>query len=164
MANLEITITELTSICREVLEDAYLQMRNRASWDLNCPVVVVDARHQPPRQVQIGVGGVGGVVPVSTAIENPLIREWLEISAEVAQPQEAMDEMLSRYASDFSDAYADFQDEKIRKGGCLIGSDDLAAFVNQSRTAYPEKIAVLAVLPGAEEHQWSVIPFSWTPA
>lgn len=164
MANLEISITDLALVCRDVLEDAFRQMKNRASWDLNCPVVILDARHQPPRQVQIGVGAVGGVVPVSTAIEHPLVREWLELSGEMDQPQEAMADMLNRYGDAFRDAHADFQDEKIRKGGCLIGADDLAAFVNQSRTVYPNKIAVLAILPGADEHQWSVIPFGWTPA
>ena len=164
MANLEITINELVMVCRDVLEDAFRQMKNRSGWDLNCPVVVVDAREQPPRQVQIGVGGVGGVVPVSTAIEHPLVRQWLELSTELEEPQQAMEEMIDRYGDAFSDAYADFQEEKMRKGGCLMGADDLASFVARSRSDYPEKMAVLAILPGAEAHQWRVIPFGWRPA
>ena len=57
--------------CHEVLSDAFRQMRNRAAWDLNCPVVIIDARDQPPRQVQVGVGSVGGVVLVQQPSRTP---------------------------------------------------------------------------------------------
>lgn len=163
MANIHIGITDLTAACQEILSDAFRQMKNRSSWDLNCPVVVLDARNQPPRQVQIGVGGVGGVVPVSTAIEDPLIREWLELSAELDQPEDAQKQMLDRFGQDFEDSYTNFQEEKIQKGGCLIGTDDLTKFVHQSRSVFPDQIAVLAVLPGLKDYQWSVEQFSWKP-
>ena len=163
MADVNIKITDLTAVCHEILSDVFRQMKNRSSWDLNCPVVILDARNQPPRQVQIGVGGVGGVVPVSTAIEDPLIREWLELSTDRDHPEDSQKEMLHQYGKDFEESYTNFQEEKIQKGGCLIGTDDLTSFVQQSRSIFPHQIAVLAVLPGSREYQWSVAKFCWKP-
>ena len=88
----------------------------------------------------------------------------MELTTELEEPQQAMEEMIVRYCDAFSDAYADFQEEKMRKGGILMGSDDLASFVARLRSEYPEKMAVLAILPGAEAHKWRAIPFGWRPA
>ena len=58
-------ITELKSELSQLARE----LKNRAEWDLSCPVVVVDARQTPRRVVATTVRGITGVITTSRTID-----------------------------------------------------------------------------------------------
>ena len=139
-------------------------VKARLVWDLNFPVAVIDARHDPPLFTQSSVGSLGNILRVSTKIDHPLIRELFSIYPDRGA-EAAVDEMLNGQNGDeFAIVFQEYQDEK--KGGTLMwGADDLSSFVVKSRTCFEDdELAIAAVFPaeiGEEGHALATFGIPW---
>ncbi len=126
-------------------------VKSRLIWDLNHPVAVIDARHQPPVLIQSKVGTLGNVLRVSTKIDHPLIRRLFEIYPDRGTDS-AIEEMLSGpNGTEFAAIFNEYQEEK-KAGTLMWGADDLASFVVKSRTCFEDdELAIAAIFPAESE-------------
>ena len=93
MQDPSVVVRRLINELRDDMSEAGRELRNRSVWDLQCPVVIIDARSTPNRVVRTSVRGVTGAIATSNVIDDPLMRSFLERFREVGA-DEALDEFL----------------------------------------------------------------------
>ena len=93
MEDPSVVVRRLINELRDDMSEAGRELRNRSVWDLQCPVVIIDARSTPNRVVRTSVRGVTGAIATSNVIDDPLMRSFLERFREVGA-DEALDEFL----------------------------------------------------------------------
>ena len=93
MQDPSLVVRELITELRDEMSDAARELRNRANWDLQCPVVVIDARTRPRRVLKTSVGGLTGAITTSNIIDSPLLRTFLMRCREIGS-EEALDEFM----------------------------------------------------------------------
>ena len=155
----------LTSLCSRhssVLESSYKQLRSTDVWDLSSSVVLIDNRRTDSQATIVPVGGLSNVVPVSTTIDNELLKGWIELSSKVGA-EEAMNQYLDEHGEAWAEAYQAFADERESRGSMLMGTDDLTAFISRSKDTYPDDLAVLVMMVTNQENEWTLVQFSWRP-
>ena len=57
-----LVIRQLINELRDDMSEAGRELRNRSTWDLQCPVVIIDARSEPNRVVRTSVRGITGAL------------------------------------------------------------------------------------------------------
>ena len=155
----------LQSLCARHANDlrqAYTQLTADTTWSLSTPVALIDNRRTDSRLTVVPVGGVSNVLPTSATIGNPLIGKWVALSAEMGD-EEAMNLMLDQHEDEWADAYTAFKTEREERGRMFLGIEDLSSFAFKSRDCFPAQIAVMTILPGDTEKDWSIVTFSWSP-
>ena len=83
MKDPNLIVRQLIRELREEMSDAARELRNRAAWDLQCPLIVVDARERPMRVLKTSVRGLTGTITTSNVIDDPLIRTFLRRHREI---------------------------------------------------------------------------------
>ena len=77
-ARLDLLVAE----CRPSFVEAARKLKETENWDFTCPCVVMDGRTDEVKVSVVGVGSVANVVPASSAIDSPEVKEWIEIATE----------------------------------------------------------------------------------
>ena len=93
MDDTNLVVRQLINELRDDMSEAGRELRNRSCWDLQCPVVIIDARSEPNRVVRTSVRGITGAIATSNVIDDPLMRSFLVRFREVGA-DEALDEFL----------------------------------------------------------------------
>merc|ERR1712100_964041 len=107
---------QLISELRDDISEAGRELRNRSAWDLQCPVVIIDARTEPNRVVRTSVRGITGAIATSNVIDDPLMRSFLQRFREVGA-DEALNEFLQGpEAERFSELWDIYNDEAQQQG------------------------------------------------
>ena len=156
-ARLDLLVAE----CRPSFVEAARKLKKTENWDFTCPCVVMDGRTDEVKVSVVGVGSVANVVPASTAIDSPEVKEWIEIATERGA-EVAFAEMFNGpedKAERFSEAYDQLKEERESGLKGLWSADDLAGFVSKSRAAYPKALGAVALLPGDDRQTHSVLTF-----
>ena len=78
MEDLTLVVRQLISDLRDDISEAGRELRNRSAWDLQCPVLIIDARTEPNRVVRTSVRGITGAIATSNVIDDPLMRSFLQ--------------------------------------------------------------------------------------
>ena len=73
-----LVVRQLINELRDDMSEAGRELRNRSTWDLQCPVVIIDARTEPNRVVRTSVRGITGAIATSNVIDDPLMRSFLD--------------------------------------------------------------------------------------
>ena len=154
-------VRKLISELRDVMSDAARELRNRAAWDLQCPVLVIDAREQPKRVLKTSVRGLTGTITTSNVIDNPLLRSFLRRTKEVGD-EEAFDEFTNGpEAEQFSMLWDRYADERHRHGLAVWSYSDAAKFALKSKQCFEQgDIACVAITEGNETDDHGVLTFS----
>ena len=71
-------VRQLISALRDDMSEAGRELKNRSAWDLQCPIVIIDARTNPHRIVRTSVRGITGAIATSNVIDDPLMRSFFE--------------------------------------------------------------------------------------
>ena len=74
-----LVVRQLIYELRDDLTEAGRELRNRSTWDLQCPVVIIDARSEPKRIVRTSVRGITGAIATSNVIDDPLMLSLIHI-------------------------------------------------------------------------------------
>jgi hypothetical protein len=146
-----------------VLRDGARRLCEKKSWSpVDCPVVVIDNRKSPSSAEICAVGSLARLVPASSAIDNPEIKEWLQL-ARANGHEDAFSEMLSRRGEDvgcrFAEAYGLFQTERREGVECLWSTNELSHFVVKTREAFPTAIGCIALWIGEDGKNPGVMTF-----
>ena len=154
-------VRKLISELHDVMSDAARELRNRAAWDLQCPVLVIDAREQPKRVLKTSVRGLTGTITTSNVIDNPLLRSFLRRTKEVGD-EEAFDEFTNGpEAEQFSMLWDRYADERHRHGLAVWSYSEAAKFALKSKQCFEQgEIACIAITEGSETEDHSVLTFS----
>ena len=67
-----LVVRQLINELRDDMSEAGRELRNRSTWDLQCPVVIIDARSAPNRVVRTSVRGITGAIATSNVIDDPV--------------------------------------------------------------------------------------------
>lgn len=150
-------ITEL----RDDLSEAGRELTNRSAWDLQCPVVIIDARTDPNRVVRTSVRGITGAIATSNVIDDPLMRCFLERFREVGA-DEALDEFLQGSEGErFAELWEVYSDEADQQGLAVWSHNDAAKFVLKSKTCFNDgQLACVAITSGDHPEAHDVLTFS----
>ena len=81
-----LVVRQLINELRDDMSEAGRELRNRSIWDLQCPVVIIDARSEPNRVVRTSVRGITGAIATSNVIDDPLMLSLIHISEPTRQP------------------------------------------------------------------------------
>jgi len=150
-------ITEL----REDMSEAGRELRNRSVWDLQCPVVIIDARTDPNTVVRTSVRGITGAIATSNVIDDPLMRSFLERFREVGA-DEALDEFLQGSEGDrFAELWDTYNEEAHLQGLAVWSHSDAAKFVLKSKSCFDDgQLACVAITSGDRRESHDVLTFS----
>ena len=154
-------VRRLISELRDDMSEAGRELRNRSAWDLQCPIVIIDARTNPHRIVRTSVRGITGAIATSNVIDDPLMRSFLERFREVGA-EEALDEYLHGPEGErFAELWDIYNDEAQRQGLSVWSHTDAAKFVLKSRTCFDDgQLACVAITSGEDADAHDVLTFS----
>ena len=154
-------VRTLISELRDEMSDAARELRNRATWDLQCPVIVIDAREHPKRVLKTSVRGLTGTITTSNVIDNPLLRAFLARFKQVGA-EEALDEFMhGPEAERFSRLWDRYTDERHRHGIAVWSYCEAAKFALKSKQCFQQgEIACVAITEGNETEDHGVLTFS----
>ena len=154
-------IRRLISELRDGMSEAGRELRNRSSWDLQCPVVVIDARIIPNRVVKTSVRGITGAIATSNVIDDPLMRSFLDRFREVGA-DEALDEFLEGPEGErFAELWDTYNDEAQLQGLAVWSHSDAAKFVIKSKTCFDDgQLACVAITSADQRNAHDVLTFS----
>ena len=163
MTKTDDAIKQLCGENRDVLESAFRQMKMEGGWSLNSVCLVIDARRQT-RVIQTTIGGVNGVITVSSASDHPLVQRWLALVSEMGD-KPALDVMMNGDdGEEFCDAFEALKEERKERGQCLWTMTDCSEFVLRSKDAHAQgELSCIAVLPGSDKADWQMATFNWVP-
>ena len=159
--SLQSRLDVLVAECRSTFVEGARQLKQKESWDFNCPVVCVDGREAEVTATVSAVGTLANLIPTSSAIDSPEVREWLAIASEKGA-EVAFAEMFNGdedRAERFSEAYDQLKEERRSGTKGLWSADDLAKFVMKSRSCFPHSVGAVALLPGERGQSHSVLMF-----
>jgi len=154
-------VRRLISELRDEMSEAGRELRNRSSWDLQCPVVVIDARIIPNRVVKTSVRGITGAIATSNVIDDPLMRSFLDRFREVGA-DEALDEFLEGPEGErFAELWDIYNDEAQLQGLAVWSHSDAAKFVIKSKTCFDDgQLACVAITSADQRNAHDVLTFS----
>jgi len=154
-------VRHLISELRDDMSEAGRELRNRSVWDLQCPVVIIDARSNPNRVVRTSVRGITGAIATSNVIDDPLMRSFLERFREVGA-DEALDEFLQGPDGDrFAELWEIYNDEAQQQGLAVWSHSDAAKFVLKSKTCFDDgQLACVAITTAEGRDAHDVLTFS----
>ena len=161
MKDLPLIVRKPINDLRDEMSDATRELRNRASWDLHCPVIVIDARKHPMRVLKNSVLGITGTITTSNVIDNPLLRSFLARYKEVGA-DEAHDEFMHyQDAEHFSMLWDRYTDECHLHGLAVWLYSEAAKFALKSNQCFElGEIACVAITEGKETNDHGVLMFS----
>ena len=154
-------VRKLISALRDDLSEAGRELRNRSAWDLQCPIVIIDARTNPHRIVRTSVRGVTGAIATSNVIDDPLMRSFLERFREVGA-DEALDEFMhGSEAERFAELWDIYNDEAQQQGLAVWSHSDAAKFVLKSKSCFDDgQLACIAITKAHDRDAHDVLTFS----
>ena len=161
MQDPRLVVRELITELRDEMSDAARELRNRANWDLQCPVVVIDARTRPRRVLKTSVGGLTGAITTSNVIDSPLLRTFLVRCREIGS-EEALDEFMhGPDAEQFATVWERYSEEQQEQGLAVWSHTDAAKFALKSKRCFEDgQLACVAITEGDERDDHSVLTFS----
>ena len=161
MSNPALIVRKLVTELRDEMSDAARELRNRSSWDLQCPVIVIDARKIPRRVLKTSVRGLTGTITTSNVIDNPLLRLFLRRVREVGV-EAAHDECMNSPDSDQVFMLWERYSEERRGLGMAVWSySDAAKFALKSKQCFEQgEIACVAITEGSHGNDHGVLTFS----
>ena len=154
-------VRQLISALRDDMSEAGRELKNRSAWDLQCPIVIIDARTNPHRIVRTSVRGVTGAIATSNVIDDPLMRSFLERFREVGA-DEALDEFMhGSEAERFAELWDIYNDETQQQGLAVWSHSDAAKFVLKSKSCFDEgQLACIAITKAHDRDAHDVLTFS----
>ena len=154
-------VRQLISALRDDMSEAGRELRNRSAWDLQCPIVIIDARTNPHRIVRTSVRGVTGAIATSNVIDDPLMRSFLERFREVGA-DEALDEFMhGSEAERFAELWDIYNDEAQQQGLAVWSHSDAAKFVLKSKSCFDDgQLACIAITKAHDRDAHDVLTFS----
>ncbi|MCB4376989.1 MULTISPECIES: hypothetical protein [unclassified Synechococcus] len=154
-------VRQLISALRDDMSEAGRELKNRSAWDLQCPIVIIDARTKPHRIVRTSVRGITGAIATSNVIDDPLMRSFLERFREVGA-DEALDEFMhGSEAERFADLWDIYNDETQQQGLAVWSHSDAAKFVLKSKSCFDEgQLACIAITKAHDRDAHDVLTFS----
>ena len=154
-------VRQLISALRDDMSEARRELKNRSAWDLQCPIVIIDARTNPHRIVRTSVRGVTGAIATSNVIDDPLMRSFLERFREVGA-DEALDEFMhGSEAERFAELWDIYNDETQQQGLAVWSHSDAAKFVLKSKSCFDEgQLACIAITKAHDRDAHDVLTFS----
>ena len=154
-------VRQLISALRDDMSEAGRELKNRSAWDLQCPIVIIDARTNPHRIVRTSVRGITGAIATSNVIDDPLMRSFLERFREVGA-DEALDEFMhGSEAERFADLWDIYNDETQQQGLAVWSHSDAAKFVLKSKSCFDEgQLACIAITKAHDREAHDVLTFS----
>jgi len=161
MEDTNTVVRRLVDELRDDMSEAALELRNRSGWDLQCPVVVIDARCRPSRVVKTSVRGLTGAMATSNVIDQPLMRLFLERFREIGA-DEALKEFLNGPEGvNFATLWELYTDEAQQQGLAVWSHTDAAKFVLKSKACFAEgQLACVAITAGQTPNAHDVLTFS----
>ena len=154
-------VRQLISALRDDMSEAGRELKNRSAWDLQCPIVIIDARTKPHRIVRTSVRGITGAIATSNVIDDPLMRSFLERFREVGA-DEALDEFMhGSEAERFAELWDIYNDETQQQGLAVWSHSDAAKFVLKSKSCFDEgQLACIAITKAHDRDAHDVLTFS----
>ncbi len=154
-------VRKLINELRDEMSDAARELRNRATWDLQCPVIVIDAREHPKRVLKTSVKGLTGTITTSNVIDHPLLKSFLVRCKEVGA-EEALDEFMHGPETEgFSRLWDRYTDERHRHGIAVWSYSEAAKFALKSKQCFEQgEIACVAITEGSGKEDHGVLTFS----
>ena len=154
-------VRQLISALRDDMSEAGRELKNRSAWDLQCPIVIIDARTNPHRIVRTSVRGITGAIATSNVIDDPLMRSFLERLREVGA-DEALDEFMhGSEAERFAELWDIYNDETQQQGLAVWSHSDAAKFVLKSKSCFDEgQLACIAITKAHDRDAHDVLTFS----
>ena len=161
MSNPALIVRKLVAEHREEMSDAARELHNRSSWDLQCPVIVIDARVIPKRVLKTSVRGLTGTITTSNVIENPLLKSFLKRVREVGV-EDAHDERMSSPDSDqVLMLWERYTDEQLGLRMAVWSYSDAAQFALKSKQCFQQgEIACVAITEGSTGADYGILTFS----
>ncbi|MHA3960170.1 hypothetical protein [Synechococcus sp. LTW-G] len=140
-------IQALVESVREELADIARQAEAQASWSLELPVAVIDARKPPTRVYATAIGTIGSVLRISRTVDHPLIQQLFVLHEEIG-PEPAIEALLNGAdGEEFAELWEEYREEA--KGELVWGANDAAAFVTKSKACHQDhELALVALVPG----------------
>jgi hypothetical protein len=157
----KLLVRQLITELRDDMSEAGRELRNRSAWDLQCPVVIIDARNHPSRMVRTSVRGITGAIATSNVIDEPLMRSFLERFREVGA-DEALDEFMhGSEAERFAELWDIYNDEAHQQGLPVWSHSDAAKFVLKSKSCFDDgQLACIAITKDGDRDAHAVLTFS----
>ncbi|MEC8442283.1 MAG: hypothetical protein VXZ59_08190 [Cyanobacteriota bacterium] len=142
-------IQSLIKQCSLGLFDLACAVSGHASWDLNLPVGVIDARRSKPKLMVTAVGTINSMVRASATIGHPLMKRFFERMEAVGLDQ-AMNESIGGADADaFAEVWQAYKDERRHGAAPMWSIEDATDFVLKSREAHTDReVACVAIFPG----------------
>ena len=161
MSHPALIVRKLVAEHREEMSDAARELHNRSSWDLQCPVIVIDARKTPTRVLKTSVRGLTGTITTSNVIDHPILRSFLKRVREVGI-QTARDEYMNTSESDqISMLWERYSEERLGLGLAVWSYSDAAKFAIKSKQCFQQgEIACVAIIEGSDGDDHGVLTFS----
>ena len=161
MSNPSLIVRKLVAEHREEMSDAARELHNRSSWDLQCPVIVIDARKTPKRVLKTSVRGLTGTITTSNVIDNPILRSFLKRVREVGI-HTARDEYMNTSEFDqISMLWERYSEERLGLGLAVWSYSDAAKFAIKSKQCFQQgEIACVAIIEGSDGDDHGVLTFS----
>ena len=154
-------VRQLISALRDDMSEAGRELKNRSAWDLQCPIVIIDARTNPHRIVRTSVRGITGAIATSNVIDDPLMSSFLQRFREVGA-DEALDEFMhGSEAERFAELWDIYNDETQQQGLAVWSHSDAAKFVLKSKSCFDEgQLACIAITKAHDRDAHDVLTFS----
>tara|TARA_B100000925_G_scaffold255373_1_gene208710 strand:- start:109 stop:621 length:513 start_codon:yes stop_codon:yes gene_type:complete len=163
MSNPALIVRKLVTELRDEMSDAARELRNRSSWDLQCPVIVIDARKIPRRVLKTSVRGLTGTITTSNVIDNPLLRSFLRRVRKVGI-EAAHEECRNSSDSDSERVFMlweRYSEERRGLGMAVWSYSDAAKFALKSKQCFEQgEIACVAITEGSDGDDHGVLTFS----
>lgn len=161
MKDLTLVVRKLITELRDEMSDAAREVRNRSTWDLECPVVVIDARDNPKRVLKTSVRGLTGSITTSNVIDKPLLRSFLSRYREAGAEQALHEFMSGPNSEKFSKLWTQYLEERHKQGMAVWSYSDAAKFALKSKQCFEAgEIACIAITEGDEGNDHNVLTFS----
>ena len=161
MEDSTLVVRQLINELRDDISEAGRELRNRNAWDLQCPVVIIDARTEPNRVVRTSVRGITGAIATSNVIDDPLMRSFLERFREIGADQALEEFLQGPEAERFAELWDVYTDEAQQQGLAVWSHSDAAKFVLKSKTCFDDgQLACVAITSGDHHDAHEVLTFS----
>ena len=161
MEDSTLVVRQLINELRDDISEAGRELRNRNAWDLQCPVVIIDARTEPNRVVRTSVRGITGAIATSNVIDDPLMRSFLERFREIGADQALEEFLQGPEAERFAELWDVYTDEAQQQGLAVWSHSDAAKVVLKSKTCFCDgQLACVAITSGDHRDANEVLTFS----
>ncbi|MCB4427779.1 hypothetical protein FZX09_02980 [Synechococcus sp. MU1643] len=161
MEDSTLVVRQLINELRDDISEAGRELRNRNAWDLQCPIVIIDARTEPYRVVRTSVRGITGAIATSNVIDDPLMRSFLERFREIGADRAQEEFLQGPEAERFAELWDFYTDEAQQQGLAVWSHSDAAKFVLKSKTCFDDgQLACVAITSADHRDAHEVLTFS----